>query len=71
MNSSIYGADRATHLRIVAVALAGSIAVMALSLTASLGSFVNTPTTVETGKHYGLDPSAKGAATTRPPTRRI
>jgi hypothetical protein len=33
MNSSIYSADRATHLRIVAVVMTVSIAIMALAIT--------------------------------------
>jgi len=71
MNSSIYSADRATHLRIVVVALAGSIAIMAFSLSARVGSIVAAPAIVEAGKLRGLDLTGKEAATTQASTRRI
>jgi hypothetical protein len=38
MNHSIYSADRATHLKIVVVALVAGIAVAGLSITARSGS---------------------------------
>ena len=36
MNHSIYSADRATHLKIVVVALVAAVAVMGLSVSARL-----------------------------------
>ena len=71
MNSSIYSADRATHLRIVVVALAASIAITAFSLSARVCSIVATPAIVEAGKLRGLDFTGKEAVATRPSTRRI
>ncbi|HZR72478.1 hypothetical protein [Bradyrhizobium sp.] len=71
MNSSIYSADRATHLRIVVVALAGSIAIMGFALSARLGTMVTAPAIVEAGKSHGLEFNGKEAATTLPSTRRI
>jgi len=38
MNSSIYSADRTTHLRVVAVALAISIAIVGLGISARLSA---------------------------------
>lgn len=65
MNSSIYSADRATHLRIVAVALAGSIAVMVFSISAHLASIIATAPVVDAGKLRGLEFTGKEAVTTR------
>jgi len=38
MNSSVYNADRATHLRVVAVALMASIAIVGLAISARVNS---------------------------------
>ena len=38
MNSSVYNADRATHLRIIAVALIASIAIVGLAISARVNS---------------------------------
>ena len=38
MNSSVYNADRATHLKIVAVALIASIAMVGLAISARVNS---------------------------------
>ena len=38
MNSSIYSADRTTHLRVVTVALAVSIAIVGLGISARVNS---------------------------------
>jgi hypothetical protein len=38
MNSTIYGADRATHIRIVVMALIAAIAVAGFAISAQLGS---------------------------------
>lgn len=38
MNHSIYSADRATHLKVVVVALVAGIAVAGLGITARMGS---------------------------------
>jgi len=39
MGSSVYNADRATHLRIIAVALIASIAIVGLAKSARVNSF--------------------------------
>lgn len=38
MNSSIYSADRATHLRVVAIALVISIAIVGLGISARVSA---------------------------------
>lgn len=63
MNSSIYSADRATHLRIVAVVMTVSIAIMAfaISLRASAISNAQTSYSVHTAKPLVPGPAAIAA----------
>lgn len=64
MNSSIYSADRATHLRIVAIALAGSIAFLGFSVSVRLDAvFATTTSSVEAGKLRGLQFTGQDDAT--------
>jgi hypothetical protein len=53
MNSSIYSADRATHLRILVVALAGSLATIGMLLS-SPGLKDNTLKTVNAGRLHSV-----------------
>jgi hypothetical protein len=53
MNSSIYSADRATHFRILLVALAGSLAMIGMLLS-SPGSKDNTLKTVNAGRPHSV-----------------
>ena len=71
MNCSIYGADRATHLRIVVVALACSIAITAFSLSARVSSIVAAPAVVDAGKLRGLEFTGKEVIAAQASTRRI
>ena len=48
-NSSLITADRATHLKIVAVALLASIAVMVIGIAARPGVDAGTPQVVKAG----------------------
>jgi hypothetical protein len=73
MNSSVYSADRATHLRIVALALMLSIAIVGFAVSARVNSIEMTQT-------IGLDHPRKAempgkeaatALSARPDTRRI
>ena len=51
MNHSIHSADRATHLKIVVVALVAGIAVAAFSITARTGAdYEQTAQVVKAGK---------------------
>ena len=45
MNSSVYSADRATHLRVVAVALMASIAIVGFAISARVNSIEAAQTT--------------------------
>ena len=63
MNSSIYSADRATHLRIVAVVMTFSIAIMgvAISVRASAISNAQASYSVHAGKALVPGPAAIAA----------
>jgi hypothetical protein len=54
MNHSIYSADRATHLKIVVVALAAAVVVTGLSISARLSSsddgYAQTAHVIKAGK---------------------
>jgi hypothetical protein len=54
MNHSIYSADRATHLKIVVVALVAAVAVTGLSISARLSSsedgYAQTAHVIKAGK---------------------
>jgi hypothetical protein len=60
MNHSIYSADRATHLKIVVVALVAGIAVAGLSITARSGfddGMTQTARVVKAGKPVAITSS--------------
>jgi hypothetical protein len=60
MNHSIYSADRATHLKIVVVALVAGIAVAGLSITARSGSddgMTQTARVIKAGKPVAITSS--------------
>jgi hypothetical protein len=65
MNSSIYNADRATHLRILATAIAASIVLIGFSLSARTGSFNAPPAVADGGAIHKTAISGKEAAATR------
>jgi hypothetical protein len=70
MNSSVYSADRATHLRIVALALMLSIAIVGFAVSAR----VNSIETIGLDHPRKAEMPGKEAATAlsaRPDTRRI
>ncbi|HET7885778.1 MAG TPA: hypothetical protein VFL62_06080 [Bradyrhizobium sp.] len=71
MNSSIYSADRATHLRIVVVALVCSIALTAFSLSARVSSIIAAPAAVEASELRGPGFTGQEAIATQTSTRRI
>ena len=50
MNSSIYSVDRATHLRVFAIALAISIAIVGVAPTARIGSFHAVDAAMDSGR---------------------
>ena len=60
MNHSIYSADRATHMKIVVVALVAGIAVAGLAITARLGSddgLTQTARVIKAGKPVAITSS--------------
>jgi hypothetical protein len=60
MNHSIYSADRATHLKIVVVALVAGIAVAGLSITVRSGSddgMTQTARVIKAGKPVAITSS--------------
>jgi hypothetical protein len=58
MNHSIHSADRATHLKIVVVALVAGIAVTALAISARTGAdFSQTAHVVKAGKPVAVTSS--------------
>jgi hypothetical protein len=73
MNSSVYSADRATHLRILAAALLASIAILGFAISARVNSAEMTRT-MTVGRPLKAEAPSKEAATassTRPDMRRI
>jgi hypothetical protein len=63
MNSSIYSADRTTHLRIVTLALAISIAIAAFAISTRLGGAVAVHANEHAGQfHKPGTPSQEAAA---------
>lgn len=58
MNHSIYSADRAMHLKILVVALAGSIAMAALAISARIGHQTVAAQTVKAGQPVVMSSSA-------------
>jgi hypothetical protein len=61
MNHSIYSADRATHLKIVVVALVAAVAVTGLSITARVSSsddgYTQTARVIKAGKPVAVTSS--------------
>jgi hypothetical protein len=53
-NTTIFAADRTTHVKIVAISLAASVAVLLVGLTAR-----NTPTTDTTARIQAAGPAVK------------
>ena len=51
MNSSVYSADRTTHLRIVVVALIASIAILGIAMSLRINSFDTMQTTTNGRLH--------------------
>lgn len=68
MNSSIYSADRPTHLRIVMVATIMSLAIFGILLSVPVE---HTSAVVNAGRPYNAGALVKDAATTIPWTHRI
>jgi len=50
MSHSLIGADRATHLKILCVALVGAIAVVVVGVTARIADLDTRPQVVKAGK---------------------
>jgi hypothetical protein len=62
MNHSIYSADRATHLKIVVVALVAAVAVTGLSITARVSNsddgYTQTARVIKAGKPVAVTSSS-------------
>jgi hypothetical protein len=62
MNHSIYSADRATHVKIVVVALVAGIAVAGLGISARIGSlddgYTQTAHVIKAGKPVAITSSS-------------
>ncbi|MBU6465012.1 MAG: hypothetical protein KGL35_22555 [Bradyrhizobium sp.] len=54
MNHSIYSADRVTHLKIIVIALAAAATMVSITMSARVGSNVDTVTVVKPGKPMAI-----------------
>ena len=70
MNSSIYSADRTTHLRVVAVALIISIAIVGFGISARLSSVGAMQVSVHSGQIEKAGQVSREATTLRTPLGR-
>jgi hypothetical protein len=70
MNSSIYSADRTTHLRVVAVALIISIAIVGFGISARLNAVGAMQVSVHSGQIEKAGQVSREATTLRTPLGR-
>jgi len=71
MNSSVYSADRATHLRVLTVALVASITIVGFAISARVNAIEMTQTMTIGRSQKAEIPKAAAAAPGRLETRHI
>jgi hypothetical protein len=71
MNSSIYSADRATHRRIIVVALVISTAIVGLAVSARIGAVEAMQASARPSQIEKADAVSRGVAAARTELRRI